>query len=127
MTASLKKETSLKGKKASKSESRKESAEKKGAKSEMAYRFLAEPLVTEKSHEAMAANKYVFKVLPEATKQQVKQAIEELYGVNVIKMNMVSLPSKKRVTGRTVGRKSGVKKAIATLKEGDKIELFQGV
>jgi len=94
--------------------------------SEIAYRVLVEPWVTERSHNLMALNKYVFKVAGSSNKNQIKQAIEELYGVEVIKTNIINIPPKKRNFARKTGWKSGYKKAIVTLKEGDKIELFQG-
>lgn len=94
--------------------------------SDIAHRVLMEPRVTEKSHDLMASNKYVFKVTREANKKSVKKAIEELYGVNVIKVNIINIPPKKRTYARKVGWKSGYKKAITTLKEGDRIELFEG-
>jgi large subunit ribosomal protein L23 len=84
------------------------------------------PWITERSHNLMAENKYVFKVVKNSSKDEVKKAIESLYKVTVTKINSVNIPSKKRVRGRTVGRKPGFKKAIVTLKEGDKIELFEG-
>ncbi len=94
--------------------------------SEIACKVLSEPWVTERSHNLMALNKYVFKVNRQSEKKQVKKAIEELYGVKVIKINVINIPSKKRNFARKAGWKSGYKKAIVTLKEGDKIELFQG-
>jgi large subunit ribosomal protein L23 len=84
------------------------------------------PWITERSHNLMAENKYVFKVLKNSAKDEIKKAIEGLYKVTVTKINSVNIPAKKRVRGKTVGKKSGFKKAIITLKEGDKIELFEG-
>jgi len=94
--------------------------------SEIAYRVLTEPWITERSHNLMALNKYVFKVAEFSNRNQIKKAVEELYNVRVIKMNIINIPSKKRNFARKAGWKSGYKKAIVTLKEGDKIELFQG-
>jgi large subunit ribosomal protein L23 len=96
-------------------------------KAEFASRFLLEPWITEKSHEKMAENKYVFRVSSEANKTSIKKSIEDLYKVTVTSVNIIHIPKKKRIYGRTKGFKSGFKKAIATLKEGDKIELFEGV
>ncbi len=93
----------------------------------MAYRFLLEPWITEKSHDAMANNKYVFRIDPNSNKKQIKGAIEGLYNVAVTKVTTVSVPRKKRIYGRGKGWKAGYKKAIVTLREGDKIELFKGV
>lgn len=95
--------------------------------SQLASRVLVSPMVTEKSHQLMGESKYVFEVSKDANKQQIVQAVKELYAVTVEKVNMVNIHPKKRVYGRTVGWKSGFKKAIVKLKEGDKIEIFEGV
>jgi large subunit ribosomal protein L23 len=92
----------------------------------LAERVLIEPWITEASTLAIELNKYVFKVSPDAAKKQIKKAIENLYKVKVISVNIIKIPKKFRSYGRTPGWKSGFKKAIVTLKAGDKIELFQG-
>lgn len=94
---------------------------------DVAYRVLVEPWITEKTHKAIADNKYTFKVIRSATKKMVKLAIEGVYGVKVDKISVVNIKAKKRAYGRHEGTKSGFKKATVTLKEGNKIELFQGV
>lgn len=96
-------------------------------KAELACKVLLEPVITEKSHDVMALNKYVFKISKGSKKKQVKSAIESLYKVKVDKINVISIPSKRRVYGRSIGRKPGYKKAIVTLEKGSKIELFEGV
>lgn len=88
---------------------------------------LVEPWITEKSHALMSENKYVFKIARRASKKEVEVAVERFYKVSVISVRIVNLPRKRRVIGRSTGWKSALKKAIVTLKEGDKIELFQGV
>lgn len=98
-----------------------------GLVSETASETLIEPWVTEKSHEKMAENKYIFKVTDKSRKGNVKKAVEGLYGVGVIKVNIINIPAKQRNIGSKIGWKSGHKKAIVTLKQGDKIELFKGV
>jgi len=92
--------------------------------SEIACWVLIEPWVTERSYDLMALNKYVFKVAGQSNKNQVKKAIEELYNVKVIKINIINIPSKKRNFARKTGWKPGYKKAVITLKEGDKIEML---
>jgi large subunit ribosomal protein L23 len=92
----------------------------------IAYRVLVEPWITEETTRVAELNKYVFKVSSSATKNEVKRAIEEVYGVKAQSVNTVSIPRKKRTRGAKVGWKSGYKKAIVTLKEGDKIDLFEG-
>lgn len=88
------------------------------------YKVLIEPWITEATTLAAELNKYVFKVDKKATKQDIKNSIEELYKVTVSNVRTISIPSKRRTRGRTVGTKSGFKKAIITLKEGDSIDLF---
>ena len=95
--------------------------------SDIAYRVLTEPWITEKTHRAITDNKYTYKVIKSATKKQVKLAIEGLYGVKVERISVVNVKDKKKAYGRHEGIKSGFKKATVTLKKGDKIELFQGV
>jgi large subunit ribosomal protein L23 len=92
----------------------------------IAYKILVEPWITEESTRIAQENKYIFKVSADADKNEVKRAIEEVYGVKVISVNTVTIPAKKRTRGRKIGWKSGHKKAIVTVKEGDKIELFEG-
>lgn len=95
--------------------------------SQLASRVLVSPMITEKAHQQMSENKYVFEVSGSANKRQVSEAVKEKYGVTVEKVNMVNIHPKKRVYGRTIGWKSGFKKAVVKLKEGDKIEIFEGV
>lgn len=97
------------------------------APSEIAAGVLIEPWITEASTAAVELNKYIFKVSPSSVKGQIRKAIEELYKVKVTAVNMIKLPRKARNYGRTPGFKPGIKKAIVTLKKGDKIELFEGV
>ncbi len=100
--------------------------EAKEAGNSLAYRYLIAPWITEKSHSQMASNKYVFKIFKDSNKKNVAAAVESLYGVDVIGVSMVNIPSKKRRYGKTVGKKSAIKKAIVSLKEGDKIDIFEG-
>jgi large subunit ribosomal protein L23 len=72
-----------------------------------------------------AENRYVFEVNDSASKPQIKRAVESVYGVHVVSVNTVSLPSRVRRFGRTMGRKSGVKKAMVEIKEGESLVLFQ--
>lgn len=92
----------------------------------VAYAVLLEPWITEKSHAAMALNRYTFKVVLKASKKQVKKAIEGLYGVNVLRVAITNMPAKRTNTGRHAGKRSAIKKAIVTIKEGQSIELFKG-
>ncbi len=92
------------------------------------YEVLRRPIVTEKSTGLKEAqNKYVFEVDKRANKVQVKEAVEKIFKVRVVSVNMITVPSKPRGFGRLKGRKPSWKKAIVTLREGDKIEIFKGV
>lgn len=95
-----------------------------GAK--IAYKVLLEPWVTEKTHSVMSLGKYAFKVTQEATKKQVAEAIEGMYGVTVTDVRTITVRAKKRSYGRYEGKKAGFKKAIVSLKDGDSITLFEG-
>ncbi len=92
---------------------------------EMAYRLVVQPWVTEKTQNLSADNKYVFKVRFGAEKGKVKEAIENLYNIEVEKVNIVNIPPKKKRFGRIVGKRSAIKKAIVTVKRGQKIEIFE--
>jgi large subunit ribosomal protein L23 len=92
----------------------------------IAHKILVEPWVTEEATRIGEFNKYVFKVASIADKKSIKKAVEDLYGVEVTRVNTINIPRKKRIRGRVTGWKSGYKKAIITLKEGDKIEFFEG-
>ena len=70
----------------------------------------------------VSMNKYTFKVLKATNKVEVKKAVESFYKVKVIQVNMVNNQGKARTFGRTSGRTQAFKKAIVTLKKGDKIE-----
>jgi large subunit ribosomal protein L23 len=83
--------------------------------------------VTEKNTALQAQGKYAFEVAGEANKEQVKRAVEKAFNVTVTQVNVVTVPARRRrMRGRQVLSPSW-KKAIVTLKPGDKIEIFEGV
>ncbi len=84
--------------------------------------ILVQPRVSEKASHLAGKGKYVFIVAPKANKVEVKKAIEKAYKVKVIQVNIINNKGKVRNFGRTTGRISGFKKAVVTLKQGDKIE-----
>jgi large subunit ribosomal protein L23 len=91
------------------------------------YRVLQRPLITEKNSALQAQGKYAFEVAEEANKEQIKQAVEKAFKVTVTGVNVMTVPGKRRrMRGREVMSPSW-KKALVTLKPGDKIELFEGV
>ena len=91
------------------------------------YEVLRRPLITEKNTTLQAQGKYAFEVAGEANKNLIKQAVEKVFKVKVTAVNVMTVPGKgRRVGGRQVLTPSW-KKAVVTLKPGDKIELFEGV
>jgi len=91
------------------------------------YEILRRPLITEKSATLQAAGKYVFEVAGGANKVQIKQAVEKAFKVEVTAVNVMTVPGKERRVGRRLILTAPWKKAIVTLKPGDKIELFESV
>ena len=91
------------------------------------YEVLRRPLITEKNTMLQAQGKYAFEIASEANKHQVKQAVENAFKVKVTTVNMMMVPGKMRRIGRRQVLTQSWKKAIVTLKPGDKIELFEGV
>ncbi len=85
------------------------------------------PVVSEKSYVLATANKYVFRVHPDAHKTQIRQAIEALFDVSVVSVRTVSVKSKPKRRGAIRGRTRRWKKAIVHVREGDSIPIFQGL
>lgn len=99
-------------------------AKKIAEKKNIAHKILLTPVITEAATMAAEANKYVFKVTKGSSKKDIKTSIEEVYKVEVEKVNVINLPMKLRSRGRIPGWKSGYRKAIVTVKEGNKIDIF---
>ncbi len=91
--------------------------------SELASLLISSPHITEKSAGMAERSAYIFKVSPKANKISVRRAIKELYGFEPVKVRVLNMPSKARFIRGRKGVKSGFKKAIVFLREGDKIEL----
>ncbi len=92
------------------------------------YTIIERPMVTEKSSMAAEQGKYTFKVNPEANKIEIREAIEQIYPVHVTKVNTVTVRGKSYRLGRVKTRKRpDWKKAIVTLRAGERIEIFEGV
>lgn len=87
-----------------------------------AYKVLVKPLLTEKTNKMLALNQVAFRVAKDANKIEVKKAVERVYDVHVLRVNMVSVKGKVRNFGRRSGRTSDWKKAIITLKPGEAIQ-----
>lgn len=91
------------------------------------YRTVVRPVVTEKTSAAyQSRGEYVFEVASDATKPAIRSAIEKLFGVKVAGINTMNVRGKVRRVGKTAGTRPNWKKAIVTLREGDKIEIFEG-
>ena len=92
------------------------------------YRIIRAPLLTEKCHDLKEQyNQVAFRVLPDANKTEIKEAVERIFKAKVASVNVINIAGKKKRLGRTVGRRSDWKKAIVTLKPGEKIEIIEGV
>ena len=89
------------------------------------YDVILAPIITENSMDMAADKKYVFKVAKDCNKTEVRKAIEEIFGVDVAKVNIMNVSGKRKRLGRTMGTTSSFKKAIVTLTPDSKeIELF---
>ena len=93
------------------------------------YDVILKPVITEKSMNAMAEKKYTFLVHPEATKSQIKEAVEKMFeGTKVAKVNTMNCEGKNRRRGMVTGKTAKTKKAIVQLTEDSKdIEIFAGL
>jgi len=94
-----------------------------------AYDVIITPIITEKSmDDAAELRKYTFKVATDATKTDIKDAVEEAFGVEVEKVNVMNFDGKVKRQGKFVGKTSAYKKAIVTLTKSSKtIEFFEGL
>jgi large subunit ribosomal protein L23 len=95
------------------------------------YEVIRRPIITEKSnYQSGELNQYVFEVADDATKGSIKDAVEILFDVDVVKVNVMNVPAKRSRrwrSRRVMIRRSGYKKAIVSLAPGDRIEVFEGV
>ncbi len=93
-----------------------------------AEQLILAPVVTEKGTIASSkGNQVIFRVRPEASKDAIRLAVEEMFKVTVIKVRTLRLLGKTRRRGRIEGKRSDWKKAYVTLKQGDRIEFFEGL
>ena len=92
------------------------------------YDVILKPVISERSMDDAAQKRYTFKVARDANKTQVKLAVQEIFGVEVEKVNIMNVKGKKKRMGRNVGMTAASKKAIVTLTDKSKeIEFFQGL
>jgi ribosomal protein L23 len=85
--------------------------------------ILRSPHIAEKSSHLAKMNQYIFKVYPRVNKIEIKKAVEEVYGVDVLKIKMITIPKKQVRIGKTFGWKKEYKKAIVLVKKGQSIEI----
>lgn len=88
------------------------------------YEVIKAPHISEKATNLAEKNKYIFTIYKNANKPEIKKAVEGIYGVNVLGVNVIKIPHKKRRLGRQEGFKKAYQKAVVTIKEGQKIEIF---
>ena len=91
------------------------------------YDVLKKPLITEKSTSLLQENKYTFEVDTRANKTEIKQAVQSIFKVKVEKVNTMRVKGKTKRVRNIPGKTPDRKKAIVTLRKGDKIEIFEGM
>ena len=91
------------------------------------YDIILSPVITEKATMASERNQVVFNVATDATKPQIKEAVEKLFDVKVKKVNTLVRKGKMKVFRGTIGMKSDIKRAIVTLEEGHRIDVTTGL
>ena len=92
-----------------------------------AHKIIVKPLVTEKGNLLSSSNQYLFEVTKNTNKNEIKKAIQAVYNVHPISVNIINMLGKKVRRGRSFGQMKNWKKAVVTLKAGDKIEFFEGI
>ncbi|HIC92297.1 MAG TPA: 50S ribosomal protein L23 [Syntrophaceae bacterium] len=92
------------------------------------HSVIKRPIITEKSNLKKGThNQYTFEVHPDANKIEIKEAVEKIFKVKVLRVRTLNVLGKRRRVGRSVGKRPDWKKAIVTLKIGEHIEFFEGV
>ncbi len=90
------------------------------------HQIVLAPVVSEKSYHGSVYGKYTFRVHPDAHKTQIRQAVEDLFEVHVVSVNVSKVQAKPKRRGAIKGTRQGWKKAVVQLKVGETIEVFQG-
>ncbi|GAA1759342.1 MULTISPECIES: 50S ribosomal protein L23 [Streptomonospora] len=86
--------------------------------------IIVEPVISEKSYGLMDQNKYTFLVQPTANKTQIKIAVEKIFEVKVTSVNTINRPGKRKRTRFGYGKRPDTKRAIVSLRDGDRIDIF---
>jgi len=100
------------------------SVTKKTATSVFSYDAIKKPHISEKATDLSEKDQYIFEVSPNYNKHEIAKSVEGIYGVNVLSVNVIKIPAKKRRLGKTEGFRKAYKKAIVKIKEGQKIEIL---
>ena len=91
------------------------------------FDILRRPIITEKSTYLQEESRYLFEVAPNATKPQIKEAVQEAFDVKVVKVNTMNVRGKRKRFGPRIKPRRSWKKATVTLARGDSITIFEGV
>ncbi|MFA6190216.1 MAG: 50S ribosomal protein L23 [Candidatus Staskawiczbacteria bacterium] len=100
------------------------SAKSSSEAKKFSYDAVKQPHISEKATGLSEKDQYTFEVAPNYNKHEIKDAVEGIYGVDVLSVNIIKIPAKKRRLGRTEGFRKSFKKAIVKIKEGQKIEIL---
>lgn len=122
-----KSEEKIEGKPVEKKEVKASEKKEIKGKTNRAHKILIKPVITEKAANIGMYNKYVFEVAIDMNKVEVKKAVRAVYGVDPISVNIINVSGKKVRYGRKTGSTKNRKKAVVTLKEGESIEVYEGV
>jgi len=122
--SAIKKTDTAKAKKEQKKEKIEQSSVKPIKVSGFSFEAVKEPHISEKASYLAEKDHYIFKVSPNYNKKEIKKAIEGIYGVDVLSVNIIKIPAKKRRLGRIEGLKKSYIKAVVKIKKGQKIEIL---
>ena len=100
------------------------SAKSSGAAKKFSYDAIKKPHISEKASDLSGKDQYIFEVSPNYNKNEIKKAVEGIYNVDVLSVNVIKIPAKKRRMGKTEGFRKAYKKAIIKIKNGQKIEIL---
>jgi large subunit ribosomal protein L23 len=97
---------------------------RKTKNAKFSYETIKQPHISEKASDLSENDQYIFEVSPNFNKNEIKNAVEGIYGVDVLSVNVIKIPSKRRRLGKTEGFRKAYKKAVVKIKNGQKIEIL---